>query len=167
VQAEGALKKDSLDDENEGTILVPMAEPKRISPSEAHDLLADGFTYVDVRTEEEFDQGHPAGAHNVPFMLSGPSGMAPNPEFVGVMEAAFPKDAKLVLGCRSGGRSLKAARALMTAGYTNVLDQRAGWDGARDAFGGVAEPGWSRTALPSETGKPAGRSYADARAKRG
>jgi hypothetical protein len=53
----------------------------------------------------------------------------------------------------------------MDAGYTNIVEQRAGWGGARDAFGKL-EPGWSKVALPSETGKPAGRHYADILAKK-
>ena len=39
---------------------------------------------------------------------------------------------------------MRAAQALVAAGFTNVIDQRAGWDGARDSFGQVTEPGWSR-----------------------
>ena len=142
-----------------------MPDPKRISPAEANTLLAEGFTYLDVRTEEEFELGHPAGAHNVPFLVAGPEGRVANPDFVGVMQAAFPKDAKLVVGCQGGNRSLKAAHELMGAGYTNIVEQRAGWGGGKDPFGAV-EPGWSKAGLPSETGKPAGRQYADIRAKK-
>ena len=138
-----------------------MADIQRISPVEARELLNEGYVYVDVRTEAEFAEGHPAGAFNVP----GPAGAQPNPDFVTVMNANFPKDAKLVLGCRAGGRSLRAAQALLADGYTNVIDQRAGWDGTRDTFGSVTEPGWSRVGLPGEKGTPAGRSYPDMKAK--
>lgn len=137
----------------------------RVSPAEAHTKMKEeAFTYVDVRTEEEFEAGHPEGAFNVPLMLAPPSGMTPNPEFVAVMEGAFAKDAPLIVGCKVGGRSAKAAQALEGAGFTNILDQRAGWDGARGSFGEVTEPGWSRVALPSETGTPPDRAYAALRA---
>ena len=136
-----------------------MADPKRVSPAEAHALLSEGYVYVDVRTEAEFTAGHPLGAYNVPVMLAGGGGMQPNPAFVEVMRASFAKDAKIVVGCKAGGRSLRAATALLGDGFTNVIDQRAGWDGARDAFGQVTEPGWSPAGLPSETGEPAGRGY--------
>ncbi|MGD0529251.1 MAG: rhodanese-like domain-containing protein [Polyangiaceae bacterium] len=129
-----------------------MADPTRISPQEASAKLAEGWTYVDVRTTQEFEAGHPPGAVNVPFMNAGPGGMAPNPDFLAVMAAAFPRDARLVLGCKTGGRSLRAAQALLGAGYTSVVDQRAGWEGARNAFGQVTEPGWSRVGLPVEEG---------------
>jgi rhodanese-related sulfurtransferase len=138
-----------------------MANPTRISPKEANEKVSDGWVYVDVRTEEEFDAGHPAGAVNVPLMHGGGGGMVSNPEFLRVMMAAFPLDAKIVVGCKTGGRSLRAAQMLLDAGYAAVVDQRAGWDGARDAFGRVAEPGWSRAGLPIETGQPAGRSWDD------
>jgi rhodanese-related sulfurtransferase len=138
-----------------------MSEVTRISPKEANDKLAEGYTYVDVRTVEEFEAGHPTGAVNVPIMFSSGQGMVPNPDFARVMSVAFAKDAKIICGCKSGGRSLRAANILVGEGFTNVLEQRAGWDGARNAFGQVAEPGWSRVGLPTEQGNPSGRSWED------
>jgi rhodanese-related sulfurtransferase len=142
-----------------------MADIKRISPKEASEKLAEGFTYVDVRTVEEFAAGHPAGAVNVPFMHAGGGAMTPNPDFVRVMSAAFPRDAKIICGCKAGGRSIRAAQTLASEGFTSVLDQRAGWDGARSPFGQLAEPGWSRVGLPTEEGQPGGRSWEDMKSK--
>jgi rhodanese-related sulfurtransferase len=116
---------------------------KRVSAKEAEALIEnDGYVYVDVRSIPEFDAGHPEGAYNIPLLHATPSGMRPNGDFMSVVASAFPKDAKLVLGCRSGNRSLRAAEALLSAGFTHVVDQRAGFDGARDAFGQVLEAGW-------------------------
>jgi rhodanese-related sulfurtransferase len=143
-----------------------MAEIVRISPQEALDAMKTGSVYVDVRTPEEFGEGHPEGAYNVPVALSMGGTMAPNEDFIAVMKAHFPTDAKLVLGCKAGGRSLRAAHALTAAGYTNIVDQRAGWDGARDTFGQIVEPGWSRANLPAVTGHPSGRSWADLQKKK-
>lgn len=125
----------------------------------------ESFIYVDVRTEDEFAAGHPEGAFNVPVMNAGASGMEPNPDFVSVMERSFVKDAALIVGCKMGGRSARAARALIEAGFTRVLDQRAGWDGTKGPFGELLEPGWSRVSLPTETGHPEPRSYATLRKK--
>jgi rhodanese-related sulfurtransferase len=136
-----------------------MSEGKRISPNEAHEKMGQGYTYVDVRTEEEFAQGHPMGAFNVPVMLAGATGMAPNPDFGAVMAASFAPSAKIVVGCKAGGRSMRAAQILAQQGFTDVLDQRAGWDGARNEFGQVAETGWAGAGLPKESGAPEGRSY--------
>jgi rhodanese-related sulfurtransferase len=133
-----------------------MTSLKRITPKEASELLAQGYTYVDVRTVGEFEAGHPAGAVNVPIS---------DADFGRVMRAAFAKDAKIIVGCKAGVRSLRAAQALLADGFTDVLDQRAGWDAERNAFGQMAEPGWSRVGLPSETGSPSGRSWEDMKKK--
>jgi rhodanese-related sulfurtransferase len=136
---------------------VVMSDVVRVSAAEAHAKMQEGWVYVDVRTEAEFAEGHPAEAFNVP----GPTGASPNPDFLRVMSARFPRDARIIIGCRSGVRSLRAARALVEAGFTNVVDQRAGWDGVRDPFGQITEPGWSRVGLPSEEEASAGRAYAE------
>ncbi len=133
-----------------------MADLSRVSPAEARALCDQGAAYVDVRSEPEFAEGHPTGSINVPFLHKGPGGLTPNPDFLNVMAATFPKDRALVIGCKSGGRSLKAADALLRAGYANVVDQRAGFDGARDAFGALSEPGWKAAGLPTSAGDDAG-----------
>jgi rhodanese-related sulfurtransferase len=100
--------------------------------------MADGWTYIDVRTEDEFAAGHPAGAINVPL----------GDGFVRAIEERFAKDAEIIVGCRSGSRSERACDALVAAGFTRVVVQRAGWDGIRGTFGEVIEPGWLRVGLP-------------------
>ena len=134
---------------------MPTPDLPRVSPAEARALCDQGATYVDVRSEPEYADGHPTGAINVPFLHKGPTGLTPNPDFLPVMEATFPKDRALVIGCKSGGRSLQAATALLQAGYKNVTDQRAGFDGVRDAFGALTEPGWKPAGLPVTTGDDA------------
>ena len=140
---------------------------KRVSPAEAHALTRDGYVYVDVRTEQEFAQGHPAGAYNIPLMNQAASGMVPNPDFLKVVQRTFPADAKLVLGCRSGARSLRAAETLLGAGYSDIVDQRAGFDGPRDAFGATTEAGWGPAGLPVSRTAANGRSYSELREKKG
>jgi rhodanese-related sulfurtransferase len=121
---------------------------KRVSPQEADALIKeDGYVYLDVRSIPEFDAGHAAGAYSIPLLHATPSGMRPNGDFMSVVLAVFPKDGKLVVGCRSGNRSLRAAEALLGAGFTDVVDQRAGHGGVRDAFGQVQEPGWESAGL--------------------
>jgi rhodanese-related sulfurtransferase len=124
---------------------------RRVSPAEGLTLVEDeGYVHVDVRTEAEWAGGHARGAINVPYPLAGPAGVIPNDDFLRVMFALFPKDRPLLLSCKSGGRSLKAALLLEAHGYTRVVDQRAGMDGVRDPFGRVVEPGWARAGLPQE-----------------
>ncbi len=141
-----------------------MAGFSRVSPDEAKKLLDAGYVYVDVRSEPEYAAGHPKGALNVPVAHAEAGGMKPNPRFVEVMKKLFSPDAKIVVGCKAGGRSLRAAEALTAAGFTDVVDQKAGWDGVRDAFGALREPGWSPSGLPSETTTPGG-AYAELLAK--
>ena len=128
--------------------------PKRIPPLEAAALIADGWIYLDVRSVPEFEQGHPEGAFNVPLRHMGPGGMSPNADFQRVIEARFPKDARIVIGCKSGGRSLQAASILESAGYTNVVDMRGGFHGETDPFGRVGTPGWLAAGLPVATAAP-------------
>ena len=132
----------------------------RITPPEAQALLEQGWRYLDVRTEQEFAQSHPAGALNIPFMHAGPSGLSPNPDFLKVAQAVLARDSKLVVGCLGGGRSIKAAQALEANGYAQLVDQRCGFGGTRTPQG-TPEAGWAAQGLPVEAGAPKGRSYAD------
>ena len=115
---------------------------RRVSADEAKALMdKEGYVYVDVRSVPEFQAGHPTGAYNVPLNHMGAQGMAPNEQFMAAMEKAFPKDGKLIVACKGGGRSARAAAMLEAAGFTNVIDQRAGFEGS-------SEPGWRPKGLP-------------------
>ena len=138
-----------------------MAAITQIDPQRASELMQSGGTYVDVRTVEEFAAGHPVGAVNVPAFVRDPIGqMAPNPDFLPVMQANFPPDASLALGCRMGGRSMKACEVLARAGYTQLANVAGGFGGATDPFGRLVVPGWMQVGLPVERESAAGTSYA-------
>lgn len=69
-------------------------------------------TIIDVRTPQEFSQGHLEGA--VSLDVTG-----------GELAAALPTldpDAEYVVYCRSGNRSAQAAKVLTDAGFTGVTD---------------------------------------------
>lgn len=133
----------------------------RLSPQDSQRLLQDnGYVYLDVRSEPEFALGHPEGAYNIPLKCAAPGGMVDNPDFLAVVRATFPLTQALVLGCRSGSRSQVAAVRLLGAGYTSVVEQRAGYDGVRDAFGQLTEPGWHAAGLPTSSAPTPGRDYA-------
>ncbi len=79
---------------------------KHVDVREAYRLAgAEAYTYVDVRSIPEYEQGHPAGAQNVPLLhYDAQTGqMTPNPEFLAVMEANYSHDARLLVGCQVGG----------------------------------------------------------------
>lgn len=126
----------------------------------------EGYVYVDVRSIPEYEQGHPAGAVNVPLLHLDPAGgqMTPNPEFPAVMQANFASDAKLLVGCQSGGRSARAAELLQALGYRDVYNVRGGFGGQMDRAGAVLAPGWAQEGLPVERA-PAEGSYDALRGK--
>ena len=123
---------------------------KQVEPPEAAAILKSDpdAVYLDVRTEEEFESGHPAGALNVPVMFMIPGRPQPNPDFLAVVEKNLPKEKKLVVGCLSGGRSQRACEILEEAGYIDLTNMRGGFGGARDASGQIAVKGWRDAGLP-------------------
>jgi rhodanese-related sulfurtransferase len=137
---------------------------KRVSPEEAQALVSEGgYVYVDVRSVPEFEAGHPSGAYNVPWKHLDARGYSDNPDFVAVMEGTFGKGARIVVGCKSGGRSLAAAEALLDEGFGEVVDQRAGYVGTMGPSG--PEPGWAPRGLPTSQTPEPGRSYAELQTK--
>jgi rhodanese-related sulfurtransferase len=139
---------------------------KNITVHDARAKQAEGYTYVDVRSEAEYRQGHPAGAYNVPLMLRDErSGqLVPNREFLNVMRATFPPDAPLLIGCQVGGRSAQAAQILAQSGYQDVANVLGGFGGARDPMTGeLRAEGWASAGLPVERGDAPGRGYAELR----
>jgi rhodanese-related sulfurtransferase len=118
------------------------------------------WSYLDVRTPEEFATGHVPGAYNVPYQLGDLAGLHPNPDFSRVVAATFPVDAPLIVGCRSGGRAAAAERVLRQAGYTELRVHLGSLAGARDAFGRV-KPGWLQAGYAVAQAALPGRSHAD------
>jgi len=124
---------------------------KQVEPPQAYEILQKNpdAIYVDVRTEDEFAQGHPAGAINLPVVFLKP-GAAPQPNdsFLEVAQKVLPQGKKLVVGCMAGGRSQRACEILEQAGYSDLTNVRGGFGGARDASGAIVVPGWRDAGLP-------------------
>ena len=69
----------------------------------------DGAVLLDVRTPDEYRQGHIPGSKNVPLQsISKVAGMIDN------------KSTSIFVHCLSGARSRQAAAILNQMGYTNV-----------------------------------------------
>jgi rhodanese-related sulfurtransferase len=142
--------------------------PRRVAPEEAREMMdKDGYVYVDVRSVAEFVAGHATGAYNVPLNHLGPNGPSPNEQFMAAMEKTFPKDARLIVSCQAGGRSARAAAQLEAAGYTNVADLSAGFEGRMDPVTRQVNPGWRRKGLPVSQDSPPERSWQGIEAKLG
>lgn len=130
----------------------------KISTDQAEALLDEGATFVDVRTPEEFADGHVPGAVNVPINFLAAGGMKPNDEFVDVMSRVFAKDQTLIIACKAGGRSARATSLLEQAGFSQLHDMSAGFSGSKDAFG-QAIPGWQTEGREVEIDVEEDRTY--------
>lgn len=120
-----------------------------LAPSAAHQRLREGALYLDVRTPEEFEEGHPEGAWNLPVRLRSPErGLVDNPAFVADALACLPPDRVLVIGCRAGPRAEQAAALLAATRTAPLYVMDGGMEGRRDAFGALEVPGWKQAGLP-------------------
>ena len=89
-------------------------EYKKISAADAKARMdsGDAIVILDVRTQEEYDAGHIAGAI-----------LVPNETIADKQPQLLPDlDAEILVYCRSGNRSAQAAKKLIAIGYTNVVD---------------------------------------------
>jgi rhodanese-related sulfurtransferase len=117
-------------------------------PAEAHKLMQAGAKLVDVRTKPELQYvGKVPGAVAVEWQTY--PGSRPNPEFIGELAAAVPKDQPVMFLCRSGARSHSAAEAAAKAGWKEAYNVLEGFEGDKDA----AEhrntvSGWRKAGLP-------------------
>lgn len=119
-----------------------------VTPETAARWLASGeAVLVDVRTDAEREWvGFVPGA--VPLAWKQWPGMALNPDFDAGLRAAVPAGGKAVLLCRSGVRSVAAAKRAAELGLTayNILE---GFEGDADADGHRGNKGgWRRRGLP-------------------
>lgn len=85
------------------------AQSSRVEPSQ---LLETDVVVVDVRSPEEYAQGHIPGAINIPVETLGSEAPPELPD----------PDQRIYVYCRTGRRSGAAAQALAGLGYTNVVD---------------------------------------------
>ncbi len=134
--------------------LVPVAYGggyKNITPLEAYDMLMKDKNHtflIDVRTRAEYQfLGHPPRAYNIPllflttnFQIKGEEyggkiakktryALVPNKDFVKVVESKFKKTDNILLICRSGHRSRRAAELLVKAGFKHVYNIVGGFEG--------------------------------------
>ena len=87
---------------------------KQVSMEEGLELMEADSDYIllDVRRDDEFEEGHIPGAINIPN------------ESIGTEEIAELPDQKqtIYVYCRSGNRSKQASQKLVDLGYTDVIE---------------------------------------------
>lgn len=91
-----------------------MARYVGITAEEAKEIMdtESGYVILDVRTEEEFSEGHIPGAILIPDYEIGEK----------AQEVLKDKDRMILIYCRSGRRSKLAAEVLAKLGYTNIKE---------------------------------------------
>lgn len=102
-------------------LTVPITEsPPRVSDVDPAEVVTrrDRITLIDVREPQEYfgDLGHVPGAQLVPL------GMLLD------IAAAWDRDREIVLVCRSGGRSARAASGLAKRGFRRLYNLRGGME---------------------------------------
>ena len=80
-------------------------------------LVEKGYTIIDVRTPEEYAEGHIQGALNINVKSE---------SFVTEIENLSKSDTLLVY-CRSGRRSLYAAQVMVSFGFQKIYDLEGGF----------------------------------------
>ena len=97
---------------------------------------------VDVRTPEEYAEGHLRDASNCDWKAE---------DFLQQMEKTYPKETPIAIYCRSGKRSADASKALSKVGYTvyNMLGGYLAWTEA-----GKPTITYDVEAFFTESGKP-------------
>ena len=94
------------------------------SANQANKLFSKGgYVFIDVREPNETKMGHIPGAVLIPrgkleFLITG---------------SVEDQDTKIVVYCKSGGRSALAAYTLARMGYENVLSMAGGFTAWADA----------------------------------
>ncbi len=122
-----------------------------LPPVTAWEHVAAGAVLLDVRTRSEWEHiGVPdtSALNTEPLFIQWSlADGSHNPEFLAQLQAAVPRQAPLVVLCRSGARSIAAAEAATAVGYTayNVLE---GFEGVPDPYGDRVINGWKNQQLP-------------------
>jgi len=84
--------------------------PKELS-EKARELVGQGWVLLDVRTPEEYRQGHPELAKNIPVQ-----------ELPQRLGEVGPPETKVVVYCQAGGRSARAVEILRASGFKDLFD---------------------------------------------
>ena len=101
-----ACGQDTEKDQGAVYVNITAEEAKQIMDNE------EGYIILDVRTQEEYDEGHIPGA----IVIS-------HEEITEKAEKVLTdKDQLILVYCRSGRRSKLAAEALVELGYTNIKE---------------------------------------------
>ena len=109
------------------TMLFAACAPKypTVTPDEFEQAIAEpDVQLVDVRTPEEYEQGHIVGAMNIDWK---------NDAFADEAGQMLDKSKTVAVYCRSGHRSHEAGNKLYTMGYTHIVELQGGLEAWKTA----------------------------------
>lgn len=101
-------------------VLYRSFDSKEISYKKLEEIMQknNNAILVDVRSKQEFEEGHLNGAINIPLY-----------ELEKKLEKIPNKQCTIIIYCRSGHRSRQAKEKLEELGYENVYNLKNGLDG--------------------------------------
>lgn len=107
------------------TLSAAADEVKHVKSKEAAAIVAKGDVVVlDVRTPDEFSEGHIDGAKNIDFL--------DDAKFK-AEAAKLDKSKTYLVHCQAGGRSSKSLKVLQELGIKNLIHLDDGFGGWKDA----------------------------------
>lgn len=119
-------------------VIVPQMDVHTLQ----HKLSTNGLQVIDVRDKEEWEEGHIAGAHFMPYTsMAQQLDIPPQIDKLGL-----PLEASIAVTCATGKRSSTAVSLLRRYGYQNLYNVTGGmeaWENARfemvDAEGNICK----------------------------
>ncbi len=99
-----------------------------ISALQAHKMLEEhagdpNFMIIDVRSDDEYKQGHLTNAVNILYTSS---------DFIEIMQQ-HGKEKTYLFYCLFGGRSMNAMQKLLPLGFKNIYNLEGGIEGWKEA----------------------------------
>eukprot|EP01026_Neomeris_dumetosa_P073398 TRINITY_DN7549_c0_g1_i1.p2 TRINITY_DN7549_c0_g1~~TRINITY_DN7549_c0_g1_i1.p2 ORF type:complete len:271 (-),score=45.39 TRINITY_DN7549_c0_g1_i1:112-924(-) len=150
MEQEDKLMKDA---ETRWENQIKEGKVKNVTCGDIPKLMQEGWVLLDVRPQNETSKATIVGAVKVPLFVPdtgldpasllkqmsafgmggwwlGGTHMEPNNNFLADVQSRLPKDAKVIVGCQKGLRSLAACEKLSMAGYSSLAWINGGFDTA-------------------------------------
>jgi len=103
-------------------VQISCTQTKSMSITELTPQDVENAVLIDVRTPEEYAEGHLDNAVNINWY---------NENFINQFKT-IEKDKTIYVYCKKGGRSASAAELLTSSGYKNVIDLLGGYDALKN-----------------------------------
>ena len=102
-------KENTTNNDNKSNEIITI---EKVTCDKMKELVSNGALLIDVREIDEYNEGHLDKAMNISYTVIGDK----------IKEYASDLDTKIVVYCKSGARSNKAANTLIDKGYKHIYD---------------------------------------------